>query len=85
MSKLIGRTLAAAAAAVVALASTGFSGTALAWGGGEEGGNGTGGTATNNCLNVGIPILSGTGIAGQGIAVAAQCNATANGTGGDAD
>jgi hypothetical protein len=72
MSKLIGRTL--AAAAVVALAGTGFAGTALAWGGGN------GGTATNNCLNVGIPILSGLNvIAGQGTAIAASCNANANG------
>ena len=75
MSKLIGRTL--AAAAVVALAGTGFAGQALAWGG-----SGAGGTATNNCVNVGVPILAGTGIAGQGTAVAAQCNATANGQGG---
>jgi len=82
MSNLIGRTV--AAAAVVALAGAGFAGTAFAWGE-EEGGNGTGGTATNNCLNIGIPILSGTGIAGHGLAVGAQCNATANGTGGDAD
>ena len=80
MSKLIGRTL--AAAAVVALTGAGFAGTALAWG--NQGGNGAGGNATNNCLNVGIPILSGTGIAGQGTASAASCNATANGTGGNA-
>ncbi|MDQ2708274.1 MAG: hypothetical protein M3Z25_11815 [Actinomycetota bacterium] len=58
-------------------------------GGGEhhsssEGGNGTGGTATNNCLNVGIPILSGLGILGQGKADGASCTATANGTGGNA-
>jgi len=72
MSKFIGRTM--AAAAVVALAGTGFAGVAMA-------GDGTGGTATNNCVNVGIPILAGTGIAGQGTAVAAQCNATANGNG----
>jgi len=82
MSKLIGRTL--TAAAVVALAGTGFSGMAMAGGDGGVGGNGAGGTATNNCLNVGVPILSGTGIAGQGTAVGAQCNATANGTGGNA-
>jgi len=73
MSTFIRRTL--AAAAVVALAGTGFAGVALA-------GDGAGGTATDNCVNVGIPILAGTGIAGQGTAVAAQCNATANGQGG---
>ena len=72
MRKVIGRTL--AAAAVVALAGTGFAGTAMAWGG-------NGGTATNNCLNVGIPILSGINvIAGQGAASAATCNANANGS-----
>ena len=70
MRKVIGRTL--AAAAVVALAGTGFAGTALA---------GNGGTATNNCLNVGIPILSGLNvIAGQGTAIAAACTANANGS-----
>jgi len=79
MRKVITSTLAAAAA--LALSGTGFAGVSYA-GWGAEGGNGTGGTATNNCLNVGIPILAGTGIAGQGTAVAAQCNATANGSGG---
>ena len=69
MRKVIGRTL--AAAAVVALAGTGFAGTALA---------GDGGTATNNCVNVGVPILSGINvIAGQGTAIAAACTANANG------
>ena len=43
-----------------------------------------GGEATNNCLNVGIPILSGIGVAGQGQASGASCSATANGTGGSA-
>ncbi|MBA2324871.1 MAG: hypothetical protein H0V92_12965 [Pseudonocardiales bacterium] len=49
-----------------------------------EGGDGKGGTATNNCLNLGIPILSGIGILGQGSTDAASCTATANGTGGGA-
>ncbi len=52
--------------------------------GGNTGGSGTGGTATNNCVNVGVPILSGIGIAGEGSASGASCNATANGTGGNA-
>jgi hypothetical protein len=51
---------------------------------GNTGGSGTGGTATNNCLNVGVPILSGIGIAGTGAASGASCLATANGTGGNA-
>jgi len=79
MRKAITRTLAGAAA--LALSGTAFGGISYAGWGAE--GNGTGGTATNNCVNVGIPILSGTGLlGGQGVAVAAQCNATANGTGG---
>ncbi|MBA2322568.1 MAG: hypothetical protein H0V92_00595 [Pseudonocardiales bacterium] len=48
------------------------------------GGDGKGGTATNNCLNVGVPILSGIGILGQGDAGGASCNASADGTGGAA-
>ena len=52
--------------------------------GGDTGGSGTGGKATNNCLNVGIPILSGIGIAGTGSASGASCDASANGTGGSA-
>jgi hypothetical protein len=68
---------------VATVGSLAFGGSALAWDGG--GGDGTGGVATNNCLNVGIPILSGIGIAGTGVASAASCAASANGTGGDAD
>ena len=34
---------------------------------------GDGGAATNNCLNVGIPILSGLGVAGTGNPSAAVC------------
>src|SRR5581483_8041177 len=79
--------------------SAAFGGIALAschhhsehhWGGhrtsheSDRGGNGTGGTATNNCLNIGVPILSGIGIAGTGAASGASCTATANGTGGNA-
>jgi len=78
MGIVIGRTL--AAAAVVALAGAGFSGIALA---DNVGGNGAGGQATNNCLNVGVPVLSGTGIAGKGSVNAASCDATANGQGGN--
>jgi hypothetical protein len=72
-------------AAIVAAAATGsamLGGVALA--AGDTGGSGAGGTATNNCLNVGIPILSGIGIAGQGAASGASCAATANGAGGNA-
>jgi hypothetical protein len=85
------------AAGVLALATAGsltfVGGTALAGGCGCEGGGshdsdtggaGKGGTATNNCLNVGIPVLSGIGVAGSGSATGAACNATANGTGGAA-
>ncbi|MDQ2707536.1 MAG: hypothetical protein M3Z25_07810 [Actinomycetota bacterium] len=50
----------------------------------SEGGDGKGGTATNNCLNVGVPILSGIGILGQGKAGGASCNASADGNGGAA-
>jgi hypothetical protein len=75
-------------AAVLSLATAGsvmLGGTALAWGGEDTGGAGTGGTATNNCLNVGAPIIAGNGVIGQGTAVGASCNASANGTGGNAD
>jgi hypothetical protein len=51
---------------------------------GNHGGNGYGGEATNNCVNVGVPILSGIGIAGRGAANGASCDARANGFGGDA-
>ncbi|HEY9415019.1 MAG TPA: hypothetical protein VIQ30_09700 [Pseudonocardia sp.] len=50
----------------------------------SRGGDGVGGDATNNCLNVGVPILSGIGIGGQGAAGGAGCEANANGRGGDA-
>jgi len=72
------------AAGVLSLATAGsvvLGGTALAWGG--EGGAGTGGSATNNCVNVGVPIIAGNGVLGQGTAVGAACNASANGTGGN--
>jgi hypothetical protein len=68
---------------VAAAGSLALGGTALAWDG-NTGGAGTGGVATNNCLNVGIPVLSGLGVAGTGSAVGASCTAVANGTGGDA-
>ncbi|HEY9415021.1 MAG TPA: hypothetical protein VIQ30_09710 [Pseudonocardia sp.] len=50
----------------------------------SRGGDGVGGNATNNCLNVGVPILSGLGIGGSGEADGASCVANANGTGGTA-
>jgi hypothetical protein len=50
----------------------------------SHGGNGHGGHATNNCLNVGVPVLSGIGAGGQGGAHGASCNASANGRGGNA-
>jgi len=50
----------------------------------SRGGDGVGGTATNNCLNVGIPILSGIGIGGSGDAGGAGCVASADGSGGNA-
>lgn len=71
----------AAALAAVAGASA-LGGTALAGYGGAGDSvatGGKGGTATNNCLNIGLPILSGLGIGGQGSATGAQCNASANG------
>jgi len=66
--------------AVAVAASALLGGVALA----DTGGSGTGGTATDNCVNVGIPILSGIGIAGTGVASGASCVATANGSGGSA-
>jgi hypothetical protein len=76
--------------AVAAAGSVLFGGSALAWGGWHhhgyfnQGGNGVGGTATNNCLNVGVPIASGIGLAGSGDAKSATCNVSANGSGGSA-
>lgn len=49
-----------------------------------KGGNGNGGDATNNCLNVGVGVLSGIGVAGDGDSREGTCKANANGTGGDA-
>jgi hypothetical protein len=72
--------------AMLATATAGsavLGGVALAWDG-SQGGAGTGGTATNNCLNVGVPVLSGIGLGGTGVASGASCSATANGTGGAA-
>jgi hypothetical protein len=79
-------------AGTIAIATAGsamFGGVALAWGGHhhhhfDRGGNGVGGKATNNCLNVGIPILSGLGVAGSGDAKGATCDASADGSGGSA-
>jgi hypothetical protein len=49
-----------------------------------RGGDAFGGEATNNCLNVGVPILSGDAIGGSGKAQGAGCYASANASGGDA-
>jgi hypothetical protein len=49
----------------------------------SRGGDAFGGDATNNCLNVGVPIASGNGILGQGEADGASCHASANAYGGD--
>lgn len=74
--------------AVAAAGSATLGGVALAWDGHHSvlnrGGNGTGGKATNNCLNIGIPILSGIGLGGSGSATGATCNASADGKGGAA-
>jgi hypothetical protein len=40
---------------------------------------GDGGKATNNCVNIGVPILSGIGVGGEGKAGGAGCTANANG------
>jgi hypothetical protein len=71
--------------ALLTLATAGsaiFGGVALA--GGEHAGSGKGGKATNDCLNVGVDLLAGIGVAGQGVANGASCSASANGTGGGA-
>jgi hypothetical protein len=76
--------------AVATLGSAVLGGVALAGGhhyysdDDSYGGEGKGGEATNNCLNVGIPILSGLGLGGSGDAEGATCDADASGTGGDA-
>ncbi len=78
-----------AAISAVAFAAAGsalFGGVAMAGSDivNDGGAGGAGGTATNNCLNVGVPILSGLGVAGQGSAVGAQCVASAPGGAGGA-
>ncbi|HJQ64913.1 MAG TPA: hypothetical protein VJ816_00980 [Gemmatimonadales bacterium] len=69
--------------AVVASGAMLMEGTAIAGHHHHRGGNGYGGDATNNCINVGVPILSGIGIAGSGHASGARCRASANGNGGN--
>jgi len=74
--------LASALMTAVTIGSAVFGGVALA---DEHAGSGVGGSATNNCLNVGVPaVLAGVGVAGEGAASGASCAATANGTGGGA-
>ncbi len=74
-------------AGVLAVASAGsavLGGVALASGDDSFAGSGVGGAATNNCLNVGVDVLSGIGLGGSGAASGASCAAAANGTGGNA-
>jgi hypothetical protein len=60
--------------------STLLSGTALA-----GGGSGTGGSGNNNCIPVGVNVLSGIGLlVGQGAAGAGSCSVDASGHGGNA-
>ena len=71
------------APALLALAvagSTLMGGWALA----DTGGAGTGGSATNNCIPIGVNVLAGIGVAGHGSAAGGSCDASANGTGGSA-
>ncbi|MBV9313632.1 MAG: hypothetical protein JO100_07715 [Pseudonocardia sp.] len=72
-------TVGVAALAAAAAGSAMLGGAALAT---EVAGAGVGGKATNNCLNVGVPILSGIGAGGIGSASGASCSAVADGTGG---
>jgi len=84
-----GRKAAIAAVAFATVGSTLFGGVALADDGKGKGKHGndvtnTGGrggdaTATNNCLNIGIPILSGLAIGGTSSATGAYCEANATG------
>ncbi len=85
MSKF-GRKAAIAAVAFATVGSTLFGGAALASDDitNDGGAGGAGGTATNNCINIGIPVLSGLGIAGQGSATGASCTASAPGGAGGA-
>jgi hypothetical protein len=81
-----GRKAATAAVAFATVGSTLFGGVALANDGKNghndirnTGGAGGNGTATNNCLNIGIPILSGLALGGTASATGASCTATATG------
>ncbi|MBV9313075.1 MAG: hypothetical protein JO100_04890 [Pseudonocardia sp.] len=58
-----------------------FGGVALAH---NSGGGGKGGSATNDCVNVGVDLLAEIGLAGRGVANPATCSASANGTSGSA-
>ncbi|MGQ0480575.1 MAG: hypothetical protein ACT4O0_06035 [Pseudonocardia sp.] len=81
MSKTkIGASILATAAAGSAV----LGGVALASGSDSYAGSGTGGAATNNCLNIGVDVLSGIGLGGTGVASGASCAADASGTGGSA-
>jgi len=60
--------IAATATAVLGLSGAGFTGTALAGGWGDDGGS-----KINNCINIGIPILSGNAILGSANNANAVC------------
>ena len=86
----LGRKAAIAGVAFATVGSTLFGGVALANDGKDgkdhhvevtnTGGAGGNGTATNNCLNIGIPLLSGIALGGTATVTGASCTAT--GTGG---
>lgn len=67
------------AVAALAAGTAALTGSAVAGVGNDVATGGAGGAATNNCLNVGLNLLSGLGVAGQGTATGASCAASANG------
>jgi hypothetical protein len=84
MSKFARKT-AISAVAFATVGSALFGGAAMAGGIHNDGGaGGNGGTATNNCLNVGVPVLSGIAVGGTASAVGAQCTSSAGGGAGGA-
>ena len=76
--------IAVAVLATAACGSVALGGIALA-GIGDSGGAGIGGTATDNCVPIGVNVLSGLGVIGQGTALAGTCAASAQGIGGHAN
>lgn len=84
MSKFA-RKAAISAAAFATVGSALFGGAAMASDIVNDGGaGGNGGTSTNNCLNVGVPVLSGIAVGGTASAVGAHCTSAANGGAGGA-